>query len=319
MNKYTNVDEYKPFYPFRNGQFNTIYTALFRKPLSPSWQRARVETDDGDFFDIDQLFSNNKNLAILLHGLEGSSSSQYMLGLSSCLHQDSYDVIAVNHRSCSGEMNRLKTMYNSGFTHDLHHLISQYESNYTSIFIIGFSLGGNIVLKYVNDAVYPISPKIKRVVGVSVPIDLSGSLQEIIKPKNFLYDRMFKKSLMDKLKQKHKQFPEAVPIHKIDEVKTLWHIDEFFTGPMHGYDGAEHYYASCSALPFLVNTRIPTLLINAQDDPFLSGACYPYRFSDDHPYFSLLAPKYGGHVGFYSSSRFFWHEKQIVAFLNAEK
>ncbi len=313
--KYLN---YKPSIFFRNGQFNTIYTALFRKPETPIWSRVRIETPDGDFFDTDQILQNNRQLVIILHGLEGSTSSQYMIGLSSFLSENQFDVIAVNHRSCSGEMNRLKTMYNSGFTNDLHQLVTENETTYEAIFIVGFSLGGNIVLKYINDGIYPQSPKVKRVVGVSVPIHLSNCLQEIIKPKNKMYDKMFKRSLISKLKLKHKQFPKEVPIEKLDEVKTLWHIDEFFTGPMHGYDGAEHYYESCSSLQFLAKTQIPLMLINAQDDPFLSADCYPYRFSDEHPYFELVAPKHGGHVGFYTKGKVFWHEKLIADFFRAE-
>ncbi len=311
-----NFGIYKPSILLRHAHVNTIFTARCRRTPMVESQKVSIETPDGDFFDIEQNRSNRNELVIVLHGLEGDTESQYIRGLCYHLHHHNFDFIAVNHRSCGGQMNRLPTMYHSGFTQDLHFLVEKYADAYKQIHIVGFSLGGNITLKYISDGYYSLPETVSKVVAVSVPMDLAGSLQEILKLKNKIYDKMFLSTLKKKIVEKHKQFPDHIPIEKMKLVKNLYDIDEFFTGPLHGFKGADDYYEKCSALPLLHNASVKTLIINALDDPFLSPACYPKKDSFTNPNVQLLYPSYGGHVGFFDTHKTCWHESVIIKYLH---
>ncbi|MEE9439489.1 MAG: alpha/beta fold hydrolase, partial [Saprospiraceae bacterium] len=282
--------DYRPNFIFRNGHVNTIFPYLFRKVKTIFTSRERYNTSDDDFIDLDCIFSNNSRLVILCHGLEGSSDSQYIQHVASTLSSDKWDVIAINFRSCSGEMNKQLHMYHSGHTSDLHGVIQFYQNNYQSISIIGFSLGGNVVLKYVNDDIFDISSKIKSIVGVSVPCDLEGSAEIISHWTNKIYDSGFLKTLKRKLRQKHNLFPDEIDLGVLSKVSCLYEFDNLFTAPLHGFIDAKDYYTRCNCLQFLQNVKIPTLLINALDDPFLSTKCYPFDLAKRLKYLYFLAP-----------------------------
>jgi len=306
---------YKPPLFLRNGHLNTFYPYLFRKKPMFFVQRQRYFTDDNDFFDVDWTPRKNKRLAILLHGLEGSSNSQYIVGTTKALIDHQWDVAAINFRSCSGEMNKQLKMYHSGFTEDLHHFITQIESEYDEIAISGFSLGGNVTMKYLGDKKYTLSPKIIAVAGTSVPCDLEGGSVRIMEGQNHLYEKRFLETLKLKLIEKNKRFPDLVDLSNLKKLKTLWDFDEYYTSSLHGFKDAKDYYLQCSSLPYLKNISIPALMINALDDSFLSEASFPYESAKNNPNLYLLTPKYGGHVGFTTfGTQYYWNEKQIVDF-----
>jgi predicted alpha/beta-fold hydrolase len=312
-----NNTNYCPIFPFRNPHINTIFPAIFRQIKRPAFLRERLTTPDDDFLDVDWLKNGNKRLVILCHGLEGSSDSQYIKGTSTIMHDHGWDVLAMNYRSCSGEINKQYRIYHSGATDDLHLVIEEVEVAYEEIILVGFSLGGNLVLKYSNDGLFQLSPKIKKTIAVSAPVDLGSSAIEILKPKNKIYERRFLKSLRKKANEKYAQFPERFPIADIEKVKTLRDFDDYFTAPIHGFKDATDYYTRCSALPFLRNVSIPTLIVNAQDDTFLSPACFPIDLAKKSELLHLSMPKYGGHVGFTMlGSAHYWVEQQIAAFCN---
>ena len=144
-------DDYRPALPFRNGHVSTIYPVYFRKQKHPGYDRVRINTPDDDFLDIDFIKSGSNKVALLCHGLEGSSESQYILSLSKLLSQNGYDTAAINYRGCSGEANLQPIMYHSGATYDLHTVINFLEKDYDQIDLIGFSLGGNLTLKYLGE------------------------------------------------------------------------------------------------------------------------------------------------------------------------
>jgi len=313
----TEATDYNPSFPYTNGHFNTIFPAMFRRQTPPAYERERIITSDDDFVDIDHLHKGSRGLAILCHGLEGSSRSQYIQGTAGILSKNGWDVTAINHRSCSGEMNKQLIMYHSGATWDLHLIIQKMAPDYDEIVLVGFSLGGNIVLKYLGDGIYPLHEKIKKVVAVSVPIDLKGGSIEISKKKNKIYDWRFLKTLRQKAFQKHQQYPEVIKIENIKKVKTLADFDHYFTGPMHGFKDGLDYYTKCSSKQFLKNITIPTLLIQALDDPFLSASCFPRSEAIANNYLNLLLSKYGGHVGFtLPGSTYYWEEIKIASFIN---
>ena len=310
-------DSYQPGFIFRNGDINSIATALFRKPPLPSYERLRLRTLDEDFLDLDTVFNNNKRLAILCHGLEGSSRSQYILSLSSLLSENNFDVIAMNFRSCSGEINKQRRMYHSGETSDLNFIIDRYTDQYDEINLVGFSLGGNVVLKYVGEKYEQLNPKIKRAVAVSVPCDLSAGVQTLRKWRNRLYEHKFLSSLFEKVKLKHQQFPDLFNVSLLKKVKSVWDYDHYFTGPVHGFDGAEDYYAKSNCKQFLHQINIPSLILTATDDPFLPEECYPYSIAEQSNFLNLLVTRYGGHVGYATpGGGYFWSDRIIFDYLN---
>lgn len=309
---------YRPAFPFLNGHLNTIFPALFRQTQKLQYERERLNTPDDDFVDVDFMRNGNGRVAFLLHGLEGSSSSQYIQGAADIFFENGWDIAMINHRSCSGEMNRQRRMYHSGVTDDPHTVIQHLKKKYDEIIMVGFSLGGNMTLKYLGEWGAEIDPVIKCAVAVSVPIDLHSCSLRIISPSNIIYDKRFLRSLRKKVYLKNQQFPDTFKPADLKFVKNLWDFDEYFTAPLHGFDGAKGYYRDCSSLPGLKNIRIPTLLINALDDPMLGPECYPDEIAKASEYFYLMTPKYGGHCGFTRfGKRNYWAELQMLEFVES--
>ncbi len=309
-------NSYNPPIWLRNSHINTIYPYYFRKKNHLPYKRERFYTPDDDFFDVDWLISGNKKrLCILLHGLEGSSGSQYIWGNAKTLSNHEFNIAAINFRSCSGEINRQPTMYHSGFTRDLHYFIQTIESKFDEIFICGFSLGGNVVMKYAGDGVYSLSSKIKAVAGVSVPCDLRAGSIKIMEAKNHFYEKKFLVTLLDKVKIKHQLHPDIIDIRWLNKVKTLWDFDDRFTSSLHGFANAEDYYQKCNSKQFLVQIKKPTLIINAKDDTFLAESSFPYDEAIANDNLFLMTPKYGGHVGFTTFGvDSYWNETNVLNF-----
>lgn len=314
-------NHYRPNYIFRNAHVNTLYPYFFRKRKVIPFVRERVWTPDNDFFDVDWwLQSPSKKLVILLHGLEGSTASQYINGISPLFFQQGYNIAAINFRSCSGELNLQMDMYHSGFTRDLHHFIESQTDAFDALYICGFSLGGNVTIKYVSDQKYQISSKIKAVAGVSVPSDLKGGSIKLKKWYNYIYEQRFLATLLKKVKLKHHMMPDKIDISKLHLIKSLWDFDEIYTAGFHGFDDAEDYYTQCSTVQFLNSISIPTLMVNALDDTFLSHGSFPYDIAADHPFFHLAAPRHGGHVGFSDlNDQTYWSECTVLDFFNQVK
>jgi predicted alpha/beta-fold hydrolase len=308
--------DYKPPLLFKNRHVNTIYSSLFRKTKLLSFKRKRIETLDEDFLDIDLIENGSKKIVILCHGLEGSSDSKYIQATAKLLSLNGYSVAAMNYRFCSGEINRQLVTYHSGKTDDLHAVINFVLPNYDSVYLVGFSLGGNLILKYNGDSLFSLSPKIKANVAISVPVDLKGSSISLKRFENVLYRWRFLRTLSKKMHLKHQQFPNELDVAPLKKVKTLTDFDDFFTSKINGFKDAEDYYLKASSKQFIPNISMPTLLINALDDPFLSNSCFPIREAKENSNFFLMTPFHGGHVGFISKGAFYWSEIQILNFLN---
>lgn len=309
--------DYRPPLLLRNGHFNTIYGSIFRQQPALPYQRIRISTPDDDFLDIDRLKGNHRKLAILCHGLEGSSNSQYIIGTARLLHNNGWDIVAMNYRGCSGEMNRQIRMYHSGATDDLELVIQEVQADYDTIALVGFSLGGNLATVYCGQQAEHLNPKIKALVAISVPVDLLAGVHHIMRPANWIYERRFLNSLRAKVRQKAKQHPQAYALDKLSSVKTIYQFDDTYTAPVSGFKDAADYYHKCSAKQFITRLRLPTLLINALDDPFLPDACYPYEEVATNPQVELCTPRYGGHVGFVEFGKgAYWEENKMLEFLS---
>ena len=285
-----------------------------RRVPSPAWKRQRIELSDGDFVDLDVLGSASQTGVVLLHGLQGSTSRTYIRAMADTLWESGVSVFALNFRGCSGEPNRLLRSYHSGATEDLRAVLDTITDRCEVIHAVGFSLGGNLLLKQLGEE--GRASRISRAVAVSVPCDLKGSAHQLASPGNRLYMWNFMRSLRATMQQKADAFPNQVDISGLREIKTFQAFDDRFTAPLHGFRDANHYWASCSSMHFLENIRIPTLLLNAKDDPFLSEGCYPYDICSASSYVHLETPELGGHVGFLNGARSY-AEKRAVEFLSS--
>jgi len=279
----------------------------------------RIKTPDDDFLDIDWSFAknNSKKLAVILHGLEGSAERPYVVGSAKAFNQNGFDTVSMNMRGCSGESNSTFRAYHSGATEDLETVINHIlqQDNYDEIIIKGFSLGGNLTLKYLGEG--RVLPKqVKAAIAISVPCNLYGSMLEIHKLKNKVYARRFKKNLLAKLHQKKTQFPDWFEGKNIDTITTLKDFDDFYTSKAHGFKDALDYYEKASSLPHLANINVPTLLVNALNDSFLSPECIPTQIAEQSQHLFMETPKYGGHVGFYDKNNQYYNEKRSLTFVN---
>jgi hypothetical protein len=297
------TSDFSPSLPFRNGHFNTVYRPLFMKEKH-QYERKRITTWDHDFLDLDFSFVGSDTLALLIHGLEGSSESKYMISTSQELNLAGFDTVCLNLRGCSGEDNLLLPTYHSGKTEDVdfvvEHLIQHYP--HKNLVIIGYSLGGNLTLKYMGEYADTISSKVKLAVAVSVPVDLTTSSQEMSSLKNKLYMEEFLKTLRLKVLEKSHKFPDyELDKSALFKAKNFKDFDALYTAPVFGFSSPEDYWLKASSKPYLPKIKKPSLLITSLDDPFLSKECYPYEEAEASDHFSLEVTKYGGHVGYISS------------------
>ena len=319
-----NSNTYSPAPLLRFGHLSTILPNILRKVKTPPYERFRLETDDGDFLDLDFSKVGSDTLVILTHGLEGSSDREYMSAMVNEVNANGWDALAINLRGCGGTPNNLYSSYHSGKSDDLKRVVNYVVNNYSyhSIMLIGYSLGGNITLKYVGEEGVEIHPTIKAAAAVSVPIMLHDSANELAKRANWIYMNRFVRKLSPKLKEKIKRFPQDDLSPKvIKKMKTFYDFDSLYTAPAHGFNSAEDYWERSSSRPFIKDIHIPTLLINAKDDPFLAANCYPYEEAESNPNFYLLAPEHGGHVGFMSriwEKESYWHEKEMMNFFRSK-
>lgn len=290
--------EYTPPLWLRNGHVNTIYAGAVKRVETPNYRRSVIRTMDDDFVIIDRLAKGFHRLAVLCHGLEGSSESAYISSMARHLHRNGFDVLCINFRSCGGKMNRSLQMYHSGDTRDLHMVLKYHQDAYRSIDLVGFSLGGNVVLKYMGEDPDKVHHKVRKAVGISVPVDLAAGARRLTEWQNLPYAQMFLKTLKEKIRKKAKQYPDVISTHALARVRTVIDFDNLYTGPLHGFLDAEDYYRRSNSLQFLDRIDRPSLLINAEDDPFLTRACFPEEQALENSNFFLYQPRFGGHVGF---------------------
>ncbi len=306
---------------FRNRHFQTIWPALFRYIAKPEYRRERVELSDGDFIDIDWC-GNDKDdppLAILFHGLEGSSDSQYIRGLVRVLSARGWRCAAINFRGCSGELNRLPRSYHSGATDDLDEIIHLLVRRYPDSVLqaIGFSLGGNVLLKWCSES--GLNCPLNAAVAVSVPYQLAVASNKLDNGQVFsrLYRWRLLRSLKNKALKKIQQGKLDLDESFIHNIKSLYDFDDLLTAPLHGYKDADDYYRRASSFAKLNKIQIPVLLIHAADDPFMDSRVIP-EIAGENDSIKLELSPHGGHVGFYQpslSSSSYWLDKRIPAFL----
>lgn len=280
-----------------------------------------MELSDGDFVDLDTSLRRGRERSdtclLVLHGLEGSSQAPYVKSLEKALGRSTWDFVAMNMRGCSDELNRALRFYHSGETGDLGEVLEYLGKRYERIFLFGFSLGGNVVLKYVGEAPEAVHSRVIGAVAVSAPVDLEGSALKIGERDNRLYMRRFIRLLSQKVEAKAQVYPEELDAAGVRDMRSFTAFDGRYTAPLNGFASAEDYWRRCSALNWLADIRVPSLLINARNDPFLSEACFPESIARASSALYSVFPDRGGHVGFpaWRKSGRAWHEAVALDFL----
>ncbi len=288
-----------PLYQF-NRHVQTIAPA-FQK-ISVGYIRERIQTPDDDFLDLDWVRKGNKKLVIFSHGLEGNASRPYITGPVKYFSENGWDALAWNCRSCGGEMNRQFRLYHHGEIEDIsavvRHALQTFD--YEEIALIGFSMGGNISLKYaaVGADNKTLPEQVRSVIAFSSPLDLKSSIRKLAAPDNLLYRRIFIRQLKAKALKKAAAFPGRLDEKKLLSLTTWEDQIRFFAEDFHGFSDQEDFFKQGSAGNFLQALRIPTLIVQALNDPMLTPECFPTALAEKNDLIYLETPKNGGHCGF---------------------
>ncbi|MCC5022587.1 MAG: alpha/beta fold hydrolase [Candidatus Synoicihabitans palmerolidicus] len=304
-----------------NGHVQAIVPAVWRRVPSGPMERVRIATPDDDFLDLDIAGRGADRVAIISHGLEGSSRAPYIQGMTRALLKHGWDVGAWNWRGCSGEMNRQLRFYHSGASADLavvaDHVLTR--SSWQRVALVGFRLGGNMTLKYLGARGSSVAPRIEAAVAFSVPCDLAASSVRLGHWSNRLYMARFMRTLRRKVAGKAVRYSTEFNTTNLSAMRTFRDFDGRYTAPLHGFAGAEDYWDQCGSIRFLDQIRVRSLWVNASDDPFLAGRYFPTNLVRNHTHLHLKTPRYGGHVGFVTlgSGGEYWSESRAVEFLSS--
>ncbi|WP_394753842.1 hydrolase [Crenothrix sp.] len=321
---------FKPAWWCRNAHLQTIYGALLRQtPAIKAIRRERLITPDHDFIDIDWVGEGNRPLIILIHGLSGSAKSCYIVGLQHALFQQGFRTVAINFRGCSGESNRTARCYHSGETEDIHFLYQTLREREpsTAIGAVGFSLGGNVLLKWLGEQGDKLT--LFAAVAVSIPLVLSVCATKLDKGFSRFYCAYLLRELKNYVRKKQRHLEQIGQAGEADKIKHLgnlsnitsfWHYDDRVVAPLHGFKNVDDYYQRSSSRQFLKSITLPTLIIQSADDPFMTQAVLP-DVNELSISIDLEITQRGGHVGFISGNNPFkpvyWLDQRIPDFLSA--
>lgn len=300
-----------------NGHLQTIAPGILRRVPDVQYSRERITTLDGDFLDLDWIRKGNKRLVLLTHGLEGNSDRQYILGTAKLFSKNNWDVLAWNCRSCSGEMNQAFRMYHHGDIEDIGKVVQHAldSGRYDQIALVGYSMGANITLKYLGVTGEKAPAQLCAAAVFSAPCDLESGAEVLDRWDNRFYRRRFLRALVHKIRQKDEQFPGRLDLSRLKELRHWRDFDEWFSAPICGYRDAADFYKNASAKNFIAGIRIPTLLVNALNDPILTPACMPVEIARPHEFFHFEMPEAGGHCGFMTAKdEHSWAERRALEF-----
>jgi predicted alpha/beta-fold hydrolase len=307
---------FKPHWLLRSPHLQTLWPVLARRK-PPAGRRERFELPDGDFLDL-LWFDGEGPLVIVMHGLEGSIESHYAAAMMHSLRQHGFTGLFMHFRGCSGEPNRLDRAYHSGETADfmavLEHAVAM--SGKPLHAAIGYSLGGNVLLKWLGET--GESAPLERAVAVSVPFRLEAAGQRLEQGFSRLYQNHLMKKMRNGYKARFEMRPSPLDVD-VESLRTFWQFDDQVTAPLHGFAGADDYYRRCSSRQFLKSIARPTLILHAEDDPFMFPETVPGE-EELSPQVTLELSRHGGHVGFIGGSLLptRWLEQRIIGYLQEE-
>ena len=310
---------------FKSTHLNTIYASLLRHVPRIKFTRERIWLEQEDFLDLDWSKRGSKKLILVLAGLEGKSKSLYARAAINHFNKQNWDAVCMNYRGCSGEPNLLLEGYHMGASNDVKstitHIIDKY--NYEEIVILGYSLGGNLALKYAGEERNLIPKQVKAIVSYSVPLDIKKSNERLSKWYNWHYLKWFMFPLNLKANRKKKKYPDKLQSFRGFFMSgSFLYFDTHFTAPANGFSSVEEYWNQSTSKPILKNIKIPTLIIASKDDSFISDNCYPYQQAQANKNITLEISKFGGHCGFIRNffEKVWWMEERALNFvLNIKK
>ncbi len=308
------VEPNSPPWWLKSGHLQTIFASIFSEAPKINYRRERWELDDADFLDID--FADGKPGApwvIASHGLEGSSYSRYILRLMNTAQNMGWNAAVYNFRGCSGETNRLLRSYHSGDTQDLEYIIQTIHGrcHCPTIFLAGYSLGGNVIAKWLGEKSSNALELVQGAVLCCTPFDLLACQKNMDRGFNLIYVWRFLRTLRSKAKQRMQSNSHAIDIKRAMRAWTIREFDDAFTAPAHKFRDYLHYYSSSSSKPYLKHIKVPTLVIHAWDDPLIPSNSFPDPSEVSNQV--LLRPvAHGGHIGFYDKTyKAYWVDRQI--------
>ncbi len=308
---------FRPAWWLRNAHLQTLFPYLLRPRPRVTLRRERIELPDGDFLDLDWTTGKDGPIVLILHGLEGSSRSKYARGLLKAVHERGWRGVIMHFRGCSGEPNRLPRSYHSGETGDPDFIVRLLRHRHpgTPLAVVGYSLGGNVLLKWLAEQ--GEAAPVDAAVAVSVPYRLADSANRLLHGFSRLYQIRLVMNLCDSFRRKRKRI--AMPIDPpLGRIKTFWDFDTAVTAALHGFRDAEHYYATVSSRQFLQQIHRPVLCIHARDDTFMFPRTVP-ETSELSAKVQLELTEHGGHVGFVGGrwpwKPRYWLEERIPEYL----
>jgi len=311
-------EPYRPPRWLRGGHAQTIYPALFLRGRVPRYRRERWDTPDGDFIDLDFLDAGAAGAprVALFHGLEGDSSSHYAVALMRALERVRWNGVVVHFRGCSGEINRLPRAYHSGDAAEVGWILARLAQYGEPLYAAGASLGGNALLKWLGENGTGARAYLLAAAAVSAPLDLMAAGEALGRGLNLAYTRMFLATLRRKSLEKLERFPGLFDRERVLRARNLRQFDDAVTAPLHGFRDTDDYWTRSSSKPLLPGVRVPTLVLNAKNDPFLPARYLPQQ-SEASSAVLLEQPDEGGHVGFAGGAfpgNLHWLPRRLLAF-----
>jgi predicted alpha/beta-fold hydrolase len=310
------------------GNLQTLYPALLAPVPAVAWHRERWDAPDGDFIDLDWseprdrkpgIAGNRQPLVVLFHGLEGSSNSHYARAMMHAVQQRGWRGVVAHFRGCSGELNRLPRAYHSGDSAEIDWILRRLRERHAGpLFAAGVSLGGNALLKWLGEQGPAATDVLQGAAAISAPVDLHAAATALERGFNLAYTRHFLATMKRKSFAKLRAHPELFDAARLRAARTLREFDDLVTAPLHGFRGVDDYYSRSSSKPWLACIGVPTLLLNARNDPFLPAAALPAP-QELAPAVSAVFPEEGGHVGFPDASGTLgWLPRSVLEFFSRE-
>src|SRR5579863_2232452 len=316
--------QFSPHPLLKNGHVMTVAAAFWRRSFSLPASEDRLFQVDADSQILGHCHwqkgtDKNAPLLVLVHGLEGSSDSNYMRGIAEKAFQRGFHAIRLNQRNCGGTELLTPTLYNSGMSGDYRAVLEELSGadGFTQIFFAGYSMGGNLVTKMAGEFGEAAPRALRGVCGICPAIDLAACADALDKRENYFYQRHFVKGLMARYARKASLFPEIYPREESGKIRTVREFDDAITGPCFGFRDAQEYYDAAGARKVVGQVRVPTLMITAQDDPFVPYESFLAALVEENPAIQFMAPEHGGHCAFISrhgGAERFWAEARVVYF-----
>lgn len=321
------VEEFRPHRWLGAAHVQTLVGNVMRSDAGVSFRRERLETADGDFIDLDfadvagyewAKLGENAPIVLVIHGLEGSARRGYMNETYRQVARRGMRPVGMNLRSCSGEINRLAGSYHAGATGDISfvvmHLLAQFPQ--VTFGVVGFSLGGNMTLKYLGEQGEALPERVRVGAAVSPPMQMVKGIRALNEFPGMLYGRYFLRNLKRKTRQKETILPDNINLEAVLKSRTLQEFDEYATAPLFGFEGALDYYRQCSCAQFLGGVARPTLILRSKDDPVIHHEDIPAAETfTGRPCLKVVVTERGGHVGFIEQGMTFWAERQVARFM----